>query len=113
MKTRLGPLFLTTLIGLSVGVPAQAQVPNAGYSYFVPQAGPFATPIEGETATHFFRACPNNDGGSSLPNNARIRVVLRDGSNAPIVGLSNLSIYVHFNGGTDKQGFTGDGADSI
>jgi hypothetical protein len=113
MKIKLGSLLLSTLIGLSISVSAQAQVPNAGYSYFVPQAGSFATPIEGLTATHFFRACPNNDGGSSLPNNARIKVVLKDGSNAPIVGLSNLSIYVHFNGGTDNQGFTGDGADSI
>jgi len=113
MKTRLGPLFLSMLIGLSIGASAQAQVPNAGNSYFVPQAGSMGTPIEGDAAARFFRACPNNDGGSSLPNNARIRVVLRDAGNAPIVGLSNASIYIHFNGGTDKQGFTGDGADSI
>lgn len=113
MKTRIGPLLVLILIGLSTGLPAWAQVPNAANSFFAPQAGSVATPIVGALATRFFRACPNNDGGSSLPNNARIKVVLKDGSNAPIVGLSRFSIYVHFNGGTDKQGFSGDGADSI
>src|SRR6185295_9743637 len=113
MKTRIGPLAVSILIGLSIGAPTLAQVPNASNSYFVPQAGSVATPLIGALATHFFRACPNNDGGSSLPNNARIKIVLRDGSNAPIVGMSRFSIYIHFNGGTGVQGFSGDGADSI
>lgn len=112
MNTRMGLALASILIGLSIGALAQA-APNAANSYFIPQAGSVGTPIDGDLATRFFRACPNNDGGSSLPNNARIKVVLRDGSNAPIAGVSRFSIYVHFNGGTDKQGFSGDGADSI
>src|SRR6267378_2041788 len=113
MKTRLGLWLITMLIGPVLSAPVQAQVPDAAKSYFVPQAGSVGNPIEGTTAAAFFRACPNNDGGASLPNNARIKIVLKDGGDAPIVGLSRFSIYVHFNGGTDKQGFSGDGADSI
>jgi len=112
MNTRLGPAIVSILIGMSVAVLAQAQVPDASNSYFIPQAGSVGTPVPGATAIRFFHACPNNDLGS-MPNNARIKVVLRTAGNAPIVGLSRFSIYVHFNGGTDKQGFYGDGADSI
>lgn len=113
MKARLGPWLLSMLIGLTISASARAQTPSPVFSYYIPQAGPYATPVEGAGAVPFFRACPNNDGGSSLPNNARVKVVIRNAANLPIVGLSNLSIYIHFNGGTDKQGFTGDGADSI
>lgn len=112
MKTRLGPLLVSFLIGVSGSVPARAQVPDASKSYFVPEAGSVGTPVQGAMAVRFFHACPNNDVGS-MPNNARIKVVLRDAGDAPIVNLSRFSIYVHFNGGTDKQGFEGDGADSI
>jgi hypothetical protein len=58
----------------------------------------------------FFRSCPNNDGGSALPNNARIRVVLVDAGGTGIMGLVP---YIKFNGGTAAQGFAGNGADSI
>jgi hypothetical protein len=112
MNSRLGPLMAVLLLGLLIGVPALAQVPSAANSYYIPQAGSVGAPVEGLAATRNFHACPNNDAGS-MPNNARIKVVLRDGSNVPIVGLSRYSIYVHFNGGTDTQGFEGDGADSI
>ncbi|RPH54504.1 MAG: hypothetical protein EHM89_18490 [Acidobacteria bacterium] len=95
---------------MSIGVPARAQVPDAGNSYFTPEAGSVATPMVGMNAVHFFWTCPNND---LVSNNARIKVVLRDASDAPIEGVDRMSIYLQFNGGTDKQGFTGDGADSI
>lgn len=36
-------------------------------------------PLRG-SAARLFRACPANDGGSSLPQSARIRIVLRDAS---------------------------------
>jgi hypothetical protein len=113
MNTRLCAVLTSILISLPFGVLAQTQVPDAANSYFVPQAGEYATPIEGSDAIRFFRACPNNDGGSVLPNKARIKVVLKDVSDVPIEGLPGDRIYVHFNGGTEKQGFFGDGADSI
>jgi hypothetical protein len=113
MKTKLSLAPVFFLACLSVGIPALAQVPDVANSYFNPQSGSVATPTEGAAATNFFRVCPNNDGGSSLPNSARIKVVLKDADGAPIVGLSRFSIYVKFNGGTTVQGFSGDGADSV
>jgi len=102
------------LIGASIGVPALGQPPppqpDPAKSYFVPEAGSVGTPIQGMSAVSRFHACPNND---AFGLNARIKVVLRDASDVPIVGFSRLSIYVNFNGGTAKQGFSGDGADSI
>lgn len=89
--------------------PASAQVSVAN-SFYVPQAGGTVTPIVGTTAARFFRACPNNDGNSSLPNRARIKIVLQNSSN---VGVAGLIPYIKFNGGTPAQGFTGNGADSI
>ena len=94
---------------LLVATAAWAQV-DPTQSYFVPLAGPAATPVTGQAAARFFRSCPNNDGGSALPNNARIRVVLVDATGAGLVGLVP---YVKFNGGTAAQGFAGNGADSI
>jgi hypothetical protein len=82
-------------------------------SFFVPQTGPVTMPTEGTGAIRFLRACPNNDGGASLPNSVRIKVVLRDGGGAPIVGVSPDQIYTLFNSGTAVQGFFGMGADSI
>jgi hypothetical protein len=90
---------------------AQCPMPDPHLSYFVPQVGSVAAPTEGINAIKLFRACPNNDGGASLPNNARIKVVLRDAAGNPIVG--EKAIYMLFNGGTTAQGFFGIGADSI
>ena len=92
---------------------ATSGVPAVANSYFVPQAGPVATPSEGTLATRFFRACPNNDGGSSLFNNARIKVVLLDLNGNPVPGVDPADICILFNGGTAAQGFGGIGADSI
>ncbi len=83
------------------------------FSYYVPQVGPVTGPTEGMDAVKFFRACPNNDGGTVLPNNARIMVVVRDGFGQAIPGVSPADICVMFNGGTAAQGFSGEGADSI
>ena len=113
MNSTLGCVIAALLVCVPVGIPAQAQTPDIDLSYFVPEAGDVATPIEGANAVRFFRACPNNDGGASLPANARIRLVLRDAGGASIVGLEPEKIYIKLNGGTEVQGFFGDGADSI
>jgi hypothetical protein len=57
--------------------------------------------------------CPNNDGGTSLPSNARIKVFVRDQNNLPIANIAAADICVLFNGGTTAQGFSGTGADSV
>lgn len=82
-------------------------------SYFVPEAGSVASPLQGTSAIQFLRTCPNNDGLNTLPNNVRMKVVLRDISGAPLGGVSESEISVLFNGGTTAQGFSGPGADSI
>jgi len=92
---------------------AYAGVPDAVASFYVPQRGAVATPIEGTSAASFFRACPNNDGGTSLANNARIKVVVRDSNSNGIPGIAAADICVLFNGGTTAQGFSGVGADSV
>ena len=92
---------------------AHAQIPDPSTSYYVPQRGTVATPVEGTAATTVFRACPNNEGGTSLPNNARIKVILRDASSNGIPGVSAADICLLFNGGTAEQGFSGVGADSV
>ena len=101
-------------VSIAFGAPpgARAQVSSVN-SFYVPQSGPVATPTEGTLATRFFRACPNNDGGGSLPNSARIKVVLRDALNVPLSGIAAADICMLFNGGTLLQGFVGVGADSI
>lgn len=101
-------------VWFGVGAPpgAHAQVSTVT-SFYVPQTGPVATPTEGTVAIRLFRACPNNDGGSSLPNNARIKVVLRDAIGNGIAGVAAADICMLFNGGTTLQGFVGVGADSI
>ena len=113
MNSRLGCVIAAFLVCVPIGLPAQAQTPDVAKSYFVPEAGDVGTPIMGQAAVKFFRACPNNDGGASLPLNARIRIVLHDASDAPIIGLAPENIYIKLNGGTTVQGFSGDGADSI
>lgn len=87
--------------------------PDSTNSFYVPQAGSVGSPVEGHDAFKLFRACPNNDGGSSLPNNVRIKVVVRDANGLAIPGVSAADIYILFNGGTAIQGFSGIGADSI
>lgn len=92
--------------------------PNVGQSYYVPQTVPITTPVEGVAATQKFRVCPNNDGGSSLPDKARIKIVVRDAAGVGIGGIAAADISLLFNGGTPQlppagQGFSGVGADSI
>lgn len=87
--------------------------PDIAQSFFVPEAGLVGTPLVGAQAVAFFRACPNNDGGSSLPNNARLKVVIRDSNGIGVAGIPAADIYVALNGGTVAQGFVGDGADSV
>ena len=89
------------------------QIPDVSQCYYVPQAGDTISPLIGNDALRYFRLCPNNDGTQSLGNNARIKIVLRysDGSPAPNVSASDIEAL--FNGGTQAQGFSGVGADSI
>ena len=106
----LHPIVWATLLA---AMPAFAGVPDLGQSFFVPQTGPVGTPTEGVAATALFKACPNNDGGTSLPNNARVKVMLRDVNGYGIPGIAAADICLLFNGGTAVQGFTGAGADSV
>ena len=93
--------------------PGQAGVPDVTQSFYVPQVGTVASPTEGTLATRLFRMCPNNDGGSSLPNNSRVKVVVKDVNGNAIAGIAAADICLLFNGGTAAQGFSGVGADSI
>jgi hypothetical protein len=93
-------LVTLVLIGVSLlaPIPSSAQV-SATFSFYVPQAGPVAAPLEGASVPKsfsFFRACPNNDGNGSLPNSARIKVVAKDVLNNPMVGISADSICALF-----------------
>lgn len=94
-----------------------APIPDVSQSFYVPQAGTTTTPLEGLSSPNpsyrFFRACPNNDGGASLPNNARIKVVAKDAAGNGLPGIQRGDIFVLLNGGTPEQGFVGDGADSV
>ena len=92
---------------------AYAGVPDLTNSFYVPQVGAVATPTEGTIATRLFRMCPNNDGGSSLPNSARVKVVVRDVNGAGIPGVAAADMCVLYNGGTSVQSFSGVGADSV
>lgn len=104
---------LWILASLMVGTPAAGGVPDMTLSFFVPQVGDYASPLEGDEAIPYFRACPNNDGDGSLPLAARIKVVVRDQNGNPIPNIATESICVLFNGGTAAQGFSGIGADSV
>ena len=89
-------------------------IPDISQSFYVPQAVEDSIGVvEGNEAIQYFRACPNNDGDSSLPNSARIMVVLRDANGIGIPGISPADICILFNGGTPAQGFNGVGADSV
>ena len=110
-------LSLTALAALgtiaTIPEPAHAGIPDPSASYYVPQRGTVASPVEGTAARTVFRACPNNEGGTSLPNNARIKVILRDPNGNGVPGISAADICLLFNGGTAAQGFSGVGADSV
>lgn len=115
MRSRWKAVLLTgaSLALMAAAVPVMAGIPDLAASFYVPQSGTVATPAEGTAATRFFRMCPNNDGGASLPNNSRIKVVVRDVNNNPIPNIAAADICVLFNGGTSAQGFSGTGADSV
>ena len=104
---------VAALVLAAVAVPASAGVPDATNSFYVPQTGTVATPTEGTNAARLFRMCPNNDGGTSLPNNSRVKVVVRDVNGNGIPGVPGADVCVLFNGGTAAQGFSGVGADSV
>jgi len=110
-KLSLTSIAVTGMIAMAM--PAFAGVPDVVQSFYVPQRGSVGTPLEGAQAVAFFRACPNNDGGTSLPNNARIKVVVRDVNGNGIAGVAAADICLLFNGGTPAQGFSGVGADSV
>lgn len=109
---------------LSVGVmgmllaampAAHADVPYVSKSFYVPQAGTTTAPLEGASTPEsfsFFRGCPNND-GASYPNNARVKVVVRNAAGYGIAGVAAADICLLFNGGTPAQGLLGVGADSV
>lgn len=103
-------LFFSVTLSL-LGAPSStmAQVSTAN-SYFAPEAGSLSAPTLGNAAIKFFRTCPNNDGGASLPNRARIKIVLLDALSGGVMGLIP---YIKVNGGTPAQGFSGNGADSM
>jgi hypothetical protein len=111
-SVRRAVVLLFVLLAVNAA-PAHAGVPDVNLSFFVPQAGTIATPTEGTLATRLFRQCPNNDGSGTLPNNARIKVVLRDVNGNPVPGVAAEDICVLLNGGTPDQGFGGIGADSV
>jgi len=112
-STSVAAVAVLAVAAASLAVPAHAGVPSTTNSFFVPQAGTTTSPVEGTSATVNFRVCPNNDGGSSLFNNARLKVVLLDLNGNGIPGVAAADICVLFNGGTAAQGFSGIGADSV
>jgi hypothetical protein len=105
--------MLGILVAILVGSPATAGVPDLTQSFYVPQAGDYTGPVEGDEAIQYFRVCPNNDGDGSLPLAARIKVVARDQNGNPLSGIVAEEICILFNGGTPAQGFSGIGADSV
>lgn len=107
-------LTAIALLGMiAMAAPAFAGVPDVTQSFYVPQSGTTGAPSEGTLATRFFRACPNNDGGASLPSSARIKVVVKDVNGNGISGIAAADICLMFNGGTPAQSFSGVGADSV
>ena len=113
IRRRLGKCIVALVMGGWAGTAA-AQV-DTNNSYYVPQVDglEIGFPIEGSEAIVYFRACPNNDGGASLPLGARIKVVVKDSGGQGISGIAASDICIRFNGGTMAQGFTGPGADSV
>ena len=118
MMLKVAKLGIAIAAVLAWIVPAAyAGVPDVSQSFYVPQAGSTTAPLEGTSSPNpsfrFFRACPNNDGGASLPNNARVKVVVRDVNGNGIQGIAAADICLLFNGGTPLQSFSGVGADSV
>ena len=114
MMLKMAKLGIAFAAVLAWTVPAAyAGIPDVTNSFYVPQSGTVATPTEGTLAARFFRMCPNNDGGASLPQNARVKVVVKDVNGNPIPNIAAADICVLFNGGTAAQGFSGTGADSV
>jgi hypothetical protein len=107
-------LTAVALMGMiAMAIPAFAGVPDVTQSFYVPQSGTTGAPSEGTTAARLFRACPNNDGGASLPSSVRVKVVVKDVNGNGIPNVAAADICLMFNGGTPAQSFTGVGADSI
>jgi hypothetical protein len=103
------------MFSFSFSVLGVAPIPDMTRSYYVPETGSIASPSNGlssPTSFSMFRGCPNND-GASLPNNARVKVVVKDALGNGIPDIVPGDILVLFNGGTRIQGFVGDGADSV
>ncbi len=114
MMLKVAKLGIAIAAVLAWIVPAAyAGVPDVANSFFVPQRGSVGTPTEGTTALLSFRVCPNNDAGTALAANARIKVVVRDVNGTGIAGIAPADICMLFNGGTAVQGFSGVGADSV
>ena len=115
MRSRWKAVLLTgaSLALMAAAVPAMAGIPDVTNSFYVPQSQLGTTVSEGTAAVRFFRMCPNNDGGASLPQNARVKVVVRDVNNNPIPNVAAADICILLNGGTAAQGFSGPGADSV
>src|SRR5258705_459548 len=112
-KTGRVHLWIAICSTLSLGATSAVAQPSASLSFYVPQAGSVGTPTQGALATRLFRACPNNEGGTSLPNNARIKIVLQNAAGQALANVAAADIYIKLNGGTAAQGFIGNGADSI
>jgi hypothetical protein len=116
-RWKLSLTVIATMGMIAMTLPAAyAGVPDTNNSFYVPQAGTVGTPLEGLSATpsyRFFRGCPNNDGVTSFPNNARVKVVVRDVNGNGIAGIAAADICLLFNGGTPAQSFSGVGADSV
>jgi len=114
MMLNLAKLGIAMAVLAVLIVPAAyAGVPDVNQSFFMPQSGPVATPIEGAAAIADARRCPNNDGTQVLRNNSRLKIVVKASDGSPIVGIPASDICVLFNGGTPAQGFSGVGDDSI
>ena len=88
--------------------------PDSTESYFVPQAVvPGMGVVEGHSATQYFRTCPRADGIQVLPNNSRIKVVVKDAGGNAIPGISAADVFVLLNGRSIPQGLYWEGPDSI
>ena len=112
-KWKISLTLVAALALAAVAVPVSAGVPDITTSFYVPQTGTVGAPTEGAVAARLFRMCPNMDGSATFPNNARIKVVVRDVNGNGIPGVAAADICVLFNGGTAAQGFSGVGADSV
>jgi hypothetical protein len=128
MMFKVAKLGIAIAAVLALIVPAAyAGIPDQTNSFYVPQFGPTAAgqpysagtenalPIGGisPAASKFFKVCPNNEGGTSLPFSVRIKVVVKDATGNPIAGVAAADICMLFNGGTPAQTFSGIGADSV